>query len=187
MVNVQLKVKPVVSVVRPNHFAKVCFSNLNKTHGRNNRHRRPPQHSSKSHIHQVSSEQCEHISSSSDDEYLYTLNNNSTDTKTLEVCVKVNGISIKMIVDTGASTDILDENTFSKIKQLKNIKLQTPTKRIFAYGSNSQLTALGTFATKIEFKNNRCTSSIHVLQGNHGSLLSYKTASNLGIIDVKLH
>ena len=92
-----------------------------------------------------------------------------------------------MIVDTGASTDILDENTFSKIKQLKNIKLQTPTKRIFAYGSNSQLTVLGTFATKIKFKNNRCTSSIHVLQGNHGSLLSYKTASNLGIIDVNLH
>ena len=63
---------------------------------------------SKSHIHQVSSEQCEQISSSSDDEYLYTLNNTSTDTKTPEVCVKVNGISIKMIVDTGASTDILE-------------------------------------------------------------------------------
>ena len=29
---------------KPNDFAKVCFSNLNKTHGRNNRHRRPPQH-----------------------------------------------------------------------------------------------------------------------------------------------
>ena len=26
-----------------------------------------------------------------------------------------------------------------------------------------------------------------MLQGNHGSLLSYKTASNLGIIDVNLH
>ena len=67
------------------------------------------------HTHQVSSEQCEQISSSSDDEYLYTLNNDSTNTKTPEVCVQLNGISIKMIVDMGASTDILDENTFSKI------------------------------------------------------------------------
>ena len=92
-----------------------------------------------------------------------------------------------MVSDTGASTDILDENTFSKIKQLKNIKLQTPTKYIFAYGSNSQLTVPGKFATEVEFKNNRCTSHIHVLQGNHGSLLRYKTASNLGIIDVNLH
>ena len=92
-----------------------------------------------------------------------------------------------MIVDTGASTDILDENTFFKIKQQKNIKLQTPTKCIFAYGSHSQLTVLGTFATEIKFKKNCCTSSIHMLQGNHGSLLSYKTASNLSIIDVNLH
>ena len=30
-------------------------------------------------------------------------------------------------------------------------------------------------------------SAIHVLQGNHGSLLSYKTASNLGLIDVKIN
>ena len=75
---------------KPNHFAKVCFSKQNNIQGRNNIHRRPPQHNPKSHIHQVSTEQCEEVSSSSDDEYLYTLNNDPTDAKTPEVCVKVN-------------------------------------------------------------------------------------------------
>ena len=85
-----------------------------------------------------------------------------------------------MIVDTGASTDILDEDAFDKVNHLKKIELQTPTKRLFAYGSESQLKVLGKFKANIEFKEHRRTSTIHVLQGNHGSLLSYDTAVNLG-------
>ena len=30
-------------------------------------------------------------------------------------------------------------------------------------------------------------SRVHVIQGNHGSLLSYRTASDLGIIDLKVN
>ena len=92
-----------------------------------------------------------------------------------------------MIVDMGASTDILDEATFEKVNHLKHIELQPPTKRLFAYGSESQLKVLGKFEATIEFKGCCHTSTIHVLKGNHGSLLSYKTAADLGVVDVQVN
>ena len=49
--------------------------------------------------------------------------------------VQVNGTKIEVIVDTGASTDIVDEATFSIVNQLQNIQLQTSTKRLFVYSS----------------------------------------------------
>ena len=80
---------------------------------------------------------------SSDDEYLFTLGQNNATTKTPTVSVHVNDIEIEVIVDTGVSTDILDETTFAKVNHLRNIELQTPTKHRFAYGSDSQLEVLG--------------------------------------------
>ena len=101
--------------------------------------------------------------------------------------VQVNGTKIEVIVDTGASTDIVDEATFSTVNQLQNIQLQTSTKRLFVYSSDSQLKVLGKFDAIITFKNRSQISKIHVLQGNHGSLLSYQTAADLGVIDVHVN
>ena len=69
---------------------------------------------------------------------------------------------------------------------MKHQYLQSPTKCIFAYGSQSQLTVLGKFNAAVEFENNCSTSTIYVLQGNHGSLLNYKTASDLRVIDIRI-
>ena len=48
-------------------------------------------------------------------------------------------------------------------------------------------TVLGKFDATITFKNRSQISTIHVLQGNHGSLLSYRTAADLGVIDVHVN
>ena len=118
---------------------------------------------------------------------MYTLDQDATtNSKTHLVNIKVNGVPIKMIVDTGASTDILDEDSFTKINQCQTIKLQPPMKRTFAYGFQSQLTVFRKFDAATEFKNNCTTSTIHVLQGNHGSLLSQRTVSYLCVIDVRI-
>ena len=91
-----------------------------------------------------------------------------------------------MIIDTGASTDIL--NAFTKVNPANQITLNPPTKRIFAYGAESQqLTVLGQFRMPIETGGKTVVSTIHVLRGNHGSLLSYETASNLGLIKVRIN
>ena len=66
------------------------------------------------------------------------------------------------------------------------LDLQPTTKCIFGYGSNSQLTVLGQFITNIETDLKSVKSLIHVIQGNHGSLLSYDMACNLGLVHIRI-
>ncbi len=137
-------------------------------------------------VQQVVSEPCQQPDdSSTDDEYLYTLGDSDT-SKAPKARVQVNDTDVDMLIDTGASTDIFDENTFKKINHACNLKLHPPTKRIFAYGAESQLTVIGQFTTNIKFEKRSVRSTIHILQGNHGSLLSYRTACDLGLVDVKI-
>lgn len=103
------------------------------------------------------------------------------------ISVSVNNVPVHMMIDTGASTDILDKNSFSSVNSKGNIELLPPTKRIFAYGSDSQLQVLGQFVADLCVGTQQVRSTMHVIQGNHGSLLSYKTASDLGLIDLKVN
>ncbi len=78
--------------------------------------------------------------SSSDDEYLYVLGTPSPN-KAPMVTVEVNTIPVRMMIDTGASADIMDETSFNEICECCKINLKPPTKRIFAYGSDSRYSA----------------------------------------------
>ena len=108
-----------------------------------------------------------------------------------KVSVKIGDVVVEMVMDTGATTDILDEATYRNIHQNEDTELQPTTKRLFAYGSDSQLTILGKFdatiAFKDKYKDKYKDTTIHVVQGSHGSLLSYKTAMDLGILDLHVN
>ena len=142
------------------------------------------QRSQKANVNQVSAAQ--ELASSSDDEYLYTMNHGSNAPKIPKVSVKI-GVVVEMVIDTSATTDILDEATYRNIHQNEDTELQPTTKRLFAYGSDSQLTILGKFDATIAFKDKYKDTTIHVVQGSHGSLLSYKTAMDLGILDLHVN
>ena len=144
------------------------------------------QRSQKANVNQVSAAQ-EELASSSDDEYLYTMNHGSNGPKIPRVSIKIGDVVVEMVIDTGATTDILDEATYHNIHQNEDTELQPTTKRLFAYGSDSQLTILGKFDTTIAFKDKYKDTTIHVVQGSHGSLLSYKTAMDLGILDLHVN
>ena len=97
----------------------------------------------------------------------------------------INEIPVDIIIDTGASIDILDETAYHKVNYSGKITLKPSTKRLFAYVSKSQLHVIGSFEATVTFRNNRTASTLHVLQGSHGSLLSYSTAVALGILDIR--
>ena len=103
-----------------------------------------------------------------------------------ETNIDMNGVQITVMIDTSASTDILDEATFNAVNKDHQIELQPDTCKIFAYGSNTQLTTLGKFEAVLEANSKQVTSTFHVLKGTHGSLLSFRTASNLVLVDVKI-
>ena len=110
----------------------VFFSKLSKSHDKSIAHEQP-QHKNRPnlHIHQVVSSEPHQKSDSSSDEYLYTLVD-TVNTTTPKVDVKLNGITISMIIDMGASTDITDEKGFAKVNKTNNLELQPSTRCIFA-------------------------------------------------------
>ena len=148
--------------------------------------RHQQQCSQKANINQVSAAQ-EELASSSDDEYLYTMNHNLNAPKIPKASVKISNVVVEIVIDTSATTDILDEATYRNIHQNEDTELQPTTKCLFAYGSDSQLTLLGKFDATITFKDKLKVTTIHVIQGNHGSLLSYKTAMDLSILDLHVN
>ena len=145
-----------------NHFARVCRSKPKPNN------QRPPQSA-----HTVNMEEpC-----SGPEEYLFPLTPPSDGKKTLTVTLKLNDLPVKMMVDTGASIDIIDESTYEMMQKSKSVCLSRPSNRIFAYGSQTQLPVLGKFKGTLESRNKIAITDIHVVKGNFGCLLSYSSAT----------
>ena len=88
---------------------------------------RPQQNKQPSSVNQVASEPGK-PDSSSDDEYLYVMSQDKSAPKIPTVSVTINEIPIDMIIDTGASIDILDKTAYKKINHDGQITLQPLTK-----------------------------------------------------------
>ena len=73
------------------------------------------------------------------------------------------------------------------MQQVKEIPLHRSNIRVFAYGSPTQLPVLGKFEATLESSHNITVSEVHVVQGHYGCLLSYHSATTLGLIQVKVH
>ena len=143
-------------------------------------HRNP---STESHRHpSTESHRVPNNDSSSDDEYLYTTGHAGS--KTPQAEIQVHDFPVKMLIDTGASIDIVDEATFSQLARNRTIALEDTNKRLFAYGSDSQLDIVGKFEAALDYQGRQTRSSVHVVRGGYGCLLSCKTATELGLIDV---
>ena len=72
------------------------------------------QRSQKADVNQVSTAQ-EQLTSSSDDEYLYTMTYGSNVPKIPKASVEIDKVEVEMIMDTSATTDILNETTYHNI------------------------------------------------------------------------
>ena len=83
--------------------------------------------------------------------------------------------------------NIIDEEAFTKVNHGRSIDLVSTNKRLFAYGSNSQLNVKGKFEADLAFQHKHLPATMYVLSGNHGSLLSCQTATEIGLIDLKIN
>ena len=71
-----------------------------------------------------------------------------------------------MLVDSGSSINVIDEQTFDKINQ--KVALRRASTRVFAHGSSKTLHFLN-------------VADIYVIKGNYGCLLGYETCVQLAI------
>ena len=100
--------------------------------------------------------------------------------------MKVNKYKLAVILDSGASVNLVDKQDFDKLsKQNASIRLLTTNAQIFAYGAENPLSLLGKFEATVESVGNITVATFYVTHGNHGSLLGHETATELGLIKIE--
>ena len=93
---------------------------------------------------------------------------------------RIMDVPVKMIMDTGASVNILDSGTYDRIK---TAVLPTTTK-VYPYGTGKPLLLLGKKTVPVESKTNITIAKLHVAKNGKVPLLSYETAKELGLIQI---
>ncbi|CAB3998121.1 uncharacterized protein K02A2.6-like, partial [Paramuricea clavata] len=174
------KGKSCLNCGKSNHFAKVCRS-ARKARVGQQENRRPSKKYHKNKVHKIYGKPSS-SKSSSEDEFIFTLKPTCRDKTTPQVQISVNTTPINMVIDTGASIDIIDELAFNTLQKQRPIALQRSKTRIFAYGATNQLPVMGQFRATLECLTGATTTQVHVIKRNFGCLLSYQTASALGLI-----
>ena len=169
---------------KQNHFAKVCRSKPEqKEHppaSQGNRYKHKFKKPVKP-LRNIEHEKYDTESSDSDENYLYAV----TNTTTPKVNVKICQHSFKATVDTGASINVIDQNTYAK---MKGVELQRTSVKAFAYNSAKPVKFIGKFETTVETRKRIAVATFYVAKTtDSGNLISLTTAQELGLISLHLN
>ena len=145
-----------------NHFISVCQKRLQNTN-------RP--------IHQINNES---KSDESEDELSFGIEINKINSKLPKFNVKVNNLDVHILIDTGSSLNIINENLLSRMKPKP--KLEKCQTQAFAFAQKSAIPIKGKVQCIVETDTVYATTDFHIVKNNTNSILSYETAVELGII-----
>ena len=144
------------------HFASVCKTDSGRDRGDGK-------------VNLVESEE-------SDDEYAFSVSSRESMER---VDVTVGGHIISMIVDSGASVNVIDQKLWSELKEQRiKCKSSKSSKKLFAYGSTEPLNTLGTFTALTSVGQNSVDAEFIVLEGKGEPLLGKTTAMQLGVLKI---
>lgn len=111
------------------------------------------------------------------DEVAFNVNNKLPVTNVL-----FGGNMVPVSIDTGASVNIISEQTYDKLKETPAL-LATEI-RLFSYKSNNYLPLKEKFNTCVMYNNTSTVETFFVVKGNGDSLMCFETANKLGIINM---
>ena len=168
------------------HYAQYCRSSQKgqsggrgRTYRKGNKkqgHRRPKPPQT---VNQVNEESRPRSPPScSDDEYTFTLSSR-TKVGAPFVSLKVNGVTCKFLVDSGASVNIVS----CDVSKMFDCRLEPCDTTVYAFNSSEPLPVLGKFKAQVESKCCSVDSEFLVVDGKT-SLLGYTTVTDLGILQI---
>ncbi|CAB4005816.1 uncharacterized protein K02A2.6-like [Paramuricea clavata] len=120
-------------------------------------------------------------SDSESTEYCYAVNNKQKHPRT---SVSINGQRVKMTIDIGSSINVIDKNTFAK---LRNIELKKTSVKAYPFNSDKHVKMEGKFRALAESKHKFTVAKIYVTSEDGGCLLSSETAQELGLVSLHLN
>ncbi|KAG1679355.1 Pleckstrin y domain-containing family M member 3 [Nymphon striatum] len=124
------------------------------------------------------------LNNCSDDNYCYYVNQdiNSIKCKTPVTTIKLNDVDITFKIDTGASVNIIDENTYRIIGCPPFLRMTSP--RLYAYNVAEPLPILGSCELTVKTPSYTQLHVFHVIKGKGGSLLGSDTAQHLQLVKI---
>ena len=126
------------------------------------------------------------LSDDNDVQFVFTLSHASPSIPS--VTAQINTTPTKLLVDTGATVNIIDYSSFTKLTPRPLLNPTSPM--IYAYGSQSALPIVGNLTAEITYNDERVLSRFHVVKTDGQSvisnLMSGETAQQLGIIHFAL-
>ena len=154
-----------LSCGKMNHYARCCLSTKDNK---------------KKKVHYVEDKE---KGSSSDDDYVFAVNK-QTSSKQPTTTVTIGKTRVTVLIDSGASVNIMDERTYNTLHPKPT--LHKDKTQIFTYASSTTLPIIGAFVSEVESKHKIVPESkFFVYRGRgHNSLLSYQTATELGLIEI---
>lgn len=96
--------------------------------------------------------------------------------------LKLNNVDTSLLIDTGSTVNIIDEETHQKIGKPTLQKIKEPN--LYPYGTSNPLRILGQCELLIETKHKIQCHKFFVTKGNHGSLMGYQTAQALNLVKI---
>jgi hypothetical protein len=99
-----------------------------------------------------------------------------------QALVRFQSSELECVVDTGSPINIIDLHAYGKLSNKP--ELHKPTTNFYGYNATNPLPVHGAFTTDVEYGNRSVRASFIVLDGYAQSLLSYKTATELDIIQL---
>lgn len=135
-------------------------------------------------VNSVSMDSCSRDESDESNEYSLSVRINKE--KLASIKLSVNEVSCEFLIDSGSSVNVLDHDTYNKIKNKASggCKLQKTDKKLFAYGKSTPIKVVGKFSAKVTAKDLHTTVNdvFYVVKNANGNLLSLNAAVNLKVI-----
>jgi hypothetical protein len=99
------------------------------------------------------------------------------------LCAVVGGVEMRFMIDSGASQNIIDCDTWKKCKKKGIVgKWAGERKNLYPYGSERPLKAMGRFDARISIPGKALNATFYVLDCRGVPLLGKKTSRELGVL-----
>ena len=106
------------------------------------------------------------------------------------ITVQVGGVDLKMLIDSGANSNIVEEGTWEQLKA-KGVKCESqaasPDKKLYPYASNQPLPVKGSFKCTVAVCDRSTRAESLVIKGRGMSLLGEVTATEFGVLKVGIN
>ena len=101
------------------------------------------------------------------------------------VQIKIGNTMTTFLIDTGSPINVVDESTFKNLNPA--LKLDNCNTLYYGYIADVPLPIIGQFTTQIDFSGKITRAGFIVIKGDAECLLSYKTAQDLGVINININ